>query len=155
MKRPTLVGLAGLTVMVAAIGVGGVWTGSQSQEVGGAASREPDPRAAVFVRLGCNECHAISGLGVEALMDVGPDLTFAYADVQIRFGFSLGYFLANPRGLMGLVVPTHIEIAPVQRDSMIQILKRLYEERRAEMDTEIPSNPLGRFPRPRPASQEP
>lgn len=152
MKRPGLVVLAGLAVMV---GAGAVGRGMRGQDVGAPAALEPDPRGAIFVQLGCNECHAISALGVEAQMDVGPDLTFAYADVQLRFGFSLGYFLANPRGLMGLVVPTHIEISPVQRDSMVQILKRVYEERRAEMDMEMPSNPPGVFPRPRPASQEP
>ena len=55
-------------------------------------------RGVIFVRRGCQECHAIAALGVKAATDVGPDLTFAYADVVNRYGVSLPAFLDAPPG---------------------------------------------------------
>ena len=65
----------------------------------------PDPRAAIFVDRGCNECHAVSALGVRAKADVAPDLAFAYADVVNRYGVGLHYFLFNPTGIMRMIPP--------------------------------------------------
>ena len=111
----------------------------------------PDPRARIFVQRGCTECHAISALGATAAKDVGPDLTFAYADVVVRYGVDLESFLKDPSGVMRLMLASHLHLSLTDRDSMLIILKGLYEERRAEMDPLIPSlPPLGpRTPGPR------
>ncbi len=100
-----------------------------------------DPRAAIFVQRGCTECHAISGLGVTALKDVGPDLTFAYADVLTRYDVNLESFLNDPSGVMRLMLASHLHLRMSDRDSMLHILKGLYQERRADMDELIPSFP--------------
>lgn len=101
----------------------------------------PDPRAAIFVQRGCTECHAISALGVSATRDVGPDLTFAYADVVNRYGVNLESFLSNPTGVMRLMLASHLHLSVADRDSIVHILKGLYDERRADMDDEVPSFP--------------
>jgi hypothetical protein len=99
----------------------------------GPATARRDPReAALFRRLGCADCHAISALGVRAPHDVGPDLTFAYGDVVIRYGVNLESFLANPSGVMRLMLAAHLDLGPPQRDSIVQILRRLHAERRAD-----------------------
>lgn len=101
----------------------------------------PDPRAVIFVQRGCTECHAITGLGATAAKDVGPDLTFAYADVVNRYGVNLESFLNDPSGVMRLMLASHLHLTMTDRDSMLHILKGLYEERRADMDELIPSLP--------------
>jgi len=103
-----------------------------------AAAQAPDPRAVIFVRRGCTECHAISALRVRAARDVGPDLTFAYGDVVNRYGVSLEAFLYDPSGVMRLMLASHLRLGLVDRDSMIHILKALYEERRALLDSTGP-----------------
>ena len=103
-----------------------------------------DPRAVIFLQRGCNECHAIAALGVRAKADVGPDLTFAYADVLIRYGTNLETFLGSPTGVMEMVLSGHPVLTAVDRDSIVTILRALYLERRAEMDEEIPSSPPAR-----------
>jgi hypothetical protein len=103
-----------------------------------------DPRAELFVRRGCTSCHAISGLGVKASEDVGPDLTYAYVDVLHRYGVNLEYFLYNPVGVMELVLVSHMRITAEDRDSMVHILRGLYEERRADIHDEVPFLPPGR-----------
>jgi hypothetical protein len=105
--------------------------------IGGLAARHtgpPDPRADLFVRRGCSDCHAIVGLGVKASADVGPDLTYAYGDVVIRYGTSLESFLENPTGVMRLMLAAHLHLRPSERDSMVQVLKGLYVERSAELE---------------------
>lgn len=103
-----------------------------------------DPRGAIFVQRGCNECHAIAALGVQGKADVGPDLTFAYADVVIRYGTNLETFLGSPTGVMAMVLGGHPVLTAVDRDSIVKVLRALYLERRAEMDEEIPSSPPAR-----------
>jgi mono/diheme cytochrome c family protein len=106
-----------------------------------------DPRGVIFLQRGCNSCHAIAALGVRAKADVGPDLTFAYADVEIRYGTNLETFLYSPIGAMEMVLGGHPVLTIVDRDSIVKVLKALYVEHRAEMDEEIPSFPpahLGR-----------
>jgi mono/diheme cytochrome c family protein len=106
-----------------------------------------DPRGVIFIQRGCNACHAIAALGVRAKADVGPDLTFSYADVEVRFGTNLETFLYSPTGAMEMVLGGHPVLTIVDRDSIVKVLKALYVEHRAEMDEEIPSFPpahLGR-----------
>jgi hypothetical protein len=74
------------------------------------------------------------GLGVKASADVGPDLTYAYGDVVIRYGTSLESFLENPTGVMRLMLAAHLHLRPSERDSMVQVLKGLYVERSAELE---------------------
>lgn len=89
----------------------------------------PDPRIAIFLRRGCNECHAVSALQIRALHDVAPDLTYAYGDVVIRYGVDLETFLDKPTGVMRLTLGSHIRLNPVDRDSIVQILRSLYVQR--------------------------
>jgi hypothetical protein len=114
---------------------------------GGAAAQgtRRDPRAELFVWRGCTACHAISGLRVQASADVGPDLTYAYVDVVHRFGVNLEYFLYNPVGVMELMLASHLRLTAEDRDSIVHVLRRLYEERRADIDDEVPSLPPGRI----------
>jgi cytochrome c2 len=87
-----------------------------------------DPRAALFLEKGCPQCHTISALGVKSQTEVGPDLTFAYTDVQSRFNMKLEEFLHNPTGTMQMVLSSQIQLSPAERDSVIHILKGLHEE---------------------------
>jgi mono/diheme cytochrome c family protein len=102
-----------------------------------------DPRGVIFIQRGCNACHAIAALGVRAKSDVGPDLTFAYADVVIRYDRNLEAFLGSPTGVMEMVSGGHPVLSTVDRDSVVTILRALYLEHRAEMDENIPSFPPG------------
>ena len=87
-----------------------------------------DPRAALFVRKGCPQCHTISALGVKSPAEIGPDLTFAYSDVQSRFNMTLEEFLKNPTGTMQVVLSSQIKLSPEERDSVIHIFKELHED---------------------------
>ena len=87
-----------------------------------------DPRAAIFVKKGCPQCHSISALGVKSPAEIGPDLTIAYADVQSRFNMKLDEFLKNPTGTMQIVLSSQIKLSPAERDSIIEILENLHEE---------------------------
>lgn len=116
--------------------------GRPAQDVAADTGRaQLDPRAVIFVQRGCTECHAISGLGAIAEKDVGPDLTFAYADVLTRYDVNLESFLNDPSGVMRLMLASHLHLRMSDRDSMLHILKGLYQERRAGMDELIPSFP--------------
>lgn len=87
-----------------------------------------DPRAALFLAKGCPQCHTISALGVKSPNEIGPDLSFAYTDVQNRFGMKLDQFLAAPTGTMQMVLGQLITLTPAERDSIIHVLTRLHEE---------------------------
>lgn len=87
-----------------------------------------DPRAALFIRKGCPQCHTISALGIKSPAEIGPDLTYAYMDVQSRFNMKLEEFLKNPTGTMQMVLSSQIKLSPEERDSVIHILKELHEE---------------------------
>ena len=102
-----------------------------------------DPRAAIFVQRGCGDCHAISALGVKAASDVGPDLTFAYADVVNRYGTTLERFMDDPRGIMRLVLASHVQLSGADRDSITHVLHQVYNEHWPQMDEWIPSLPPG------------
>jgi hypothetical protein len=94
----------------------------------------PDPRSAIFIRHGCNECHAISAFKVPAVHDVAPDLTYAYGDVVLRYGVDLERFLDRPSGVMRLMLGAHVRLTPVDRDSIVQILKGLHAQRVASRE---------------------
>jgi mono/diheme cytochrome c family protein len=110
-----------------------------------------DRRGVIFMRRGCQECHAIAALGVKAATEVGPDLTFAYADVVNRYGVSLPAFFDEPPGLMGFVLASHLHLTQADRDSIARILRAVHTEHLAEMDPDMPSFPPARArPRARP-----
>ena len=92
------------------------------------ATQTTDPRAALFVRKGCPQCHSISALGVKSPAEIGPDLSFAYSDVQSRFNVKLEEFLKNPTGTMQVVLSSQIKLSPEERDSVIHILTELHED---------------------------
>lgn len=93
-----------------------------------------DPRAALFLRKGCPNCHSISRVGIKSSTDAGPDLSFAYEDVKSRFGVPLEQFLPNPTGTMQMVLGQIIKLTPEERDSVIHIIKQLNEEQEHEKD---------------------
>lgn len=129
-----------LTVTLALLACGG--ERKPERAAGGAAATPAapsDPRAAIFVSKGCPQCHSISALGVKSPAEVGPDLTFAYSDVQNRFGVKLEEFLHNPTGTMQVVLSSSIQLSPAERDSIIHILKGLHEEREERTEQAEPS----------------
>ena len=151
MSKPSRLAVLGATVLtagvlaVSAASAGpAAYAGSALPDTGRTTAR--DPRRVIFLQRGCNACHAIAALGVRAKADVGPDLTFAYADVLIRYGTNLESFLARPTGVMEMVLGGHPVLTAVDRDSVVNILRALYLEHRAEMDEEIPSFPPARRP---------
>lgn len=91
-----------------------------------------DPRAALFLEKGCPQCHTISALGIKSPAEIGPDLTFAYTDVESRFNVKLEEFLHHPTGTMQVVLSSQITLSPEERDSVIHILKALHEEAEGE-----------------------
>ncbi len=110
----------------------------------GTVGAQSDPRARIFVERGCRDCHAISALKMKASTDVGPDLTYAYGDVLRRYGLNLESFMANPTGVMRLMLASHLRLSVADRDSIVRILRGVYEERRADAETGIPNLPLPR-----------
>ena len=109
--------------------------------VAGGAGAQTDARARIFVERGCRDCHAVSALNLKASTDVGPDLTYAYGDVLRRYGLNLEAFMANPPGVMRMMLASHIRLTVADRDSIVIILRGLYGERRADAETGIPSLP--------------
>jgi hypothetical protein len=75
---------------------------------------------------------------VKSPAEIGPDLTYAYSDVQSRFNMKLEEFLKNPTGTMQVVLSSQIKLSPEERDSVIHILKELHEdaEDAAEAETD-------------------
>jgi hypothetical protein len=107
-----------------------------------------DPRASLFVRSGCTDCHGIVALRVKAKTEAGPDLTFAYGDVPYRYGMTLERFFAQPPGIMRLVLGVHIQLRQVQRDSLVQLFRDLYAEHVARLDSiQRAPRPVGTGPR--------
>lgn len=137
MTRAAIMGLA-----LAAVACGGDRRGAPGTGGASAAAGAPtDPRAGIFVSKGCQQCHSISALGIKSAAEVGPDLTLAYEDVKNRFGVELEQFLRNPTGTMQVVLSSTIQLTPAERDSIIHILKGLYEER--EQREEADQSTLG------------
>lgn len=100
-----------------------------------------DPRGVIFIQRGCSGCHGISALGVKAKTDAAPDLSFAYIDVRSRYGLSLESFLYDPTGVMRMMLASHLNLSRADRDSMVHILAEVYGERRAGLDSMMPSFP--------------
>ena len=146
MRATGIAGVLGVAILAVVVLTTDGWYPSRA--AGPDTGARPDPRAAIFVQRGCAECHGIAALGVKAATDVGPDLTFAYADVPSRYDLSLASFLENPRGLMGFVFTAHVHLVQADRDSISHILEALYRERLADMDENVPSFPPVRHPKP-------
>jgi len=94
-----------------------------------------DPRASLFVRHSCAECHGLEALKVKASSDVGPDLTLAYAEVQQRYGMTLERFFVEPPGIMRVIFGGQIQLAPAERDSLVRLFRDLYAEHLARGDS--------------------
>jgi len=106
-----------------------------------------DPRGVIFIQRGCNACHGIAALGVKPVTDAAPDLSFAYVDVRNRYGRSLESFLYDPTGVMRMMLASHLDLSRADRDSMVHILADVYVERRAGLDSVMPSFPPATPPR--------
>lgn len=102
---------------------------------------QTDPRARIFVQRGCKDCHAVSALRVKASADVGPDLTYAYGDVLRRYGLNLESFMANPTGVMRMMLASHLRLTVADRDLIVRLLRGLYQERSADSEGGMPSLP--------------
>lgn len=84
---------------------------------------------------------AITTLRVKASAEVGPDLTYAYGDVLHRYGLNLESFMADPTGVMRMMLASHIRLTVADRDSIVRLLRELYEERGADSEAAMPSLP--------------
>ena len=82
-----------------------------------------------FVKKGCFACHSISAFDIKSAADIGPDLSFAVADVQSRFGKTLDDFLASPTGTMAVVLSTQIQLTDQERQEAVAKLKSAYEKK--------------------------
>lgn len=105
------------------------------------AGAQTDPRGRIFVARGCSECHAVSALGVPASSDVGPDLTYAYGDVRRRHGLSLESFLTDPTGVMRMMLASHLRLTVADRDSIVHVLRQVFEARCADAEAGVPTLP--------------
>ena len=97
-----------------------------------------DPRAAILVERGCTRCHGVWALGVRSRADVGPDLTFAEVDVPNRYHETLDVFLNDPRGVMRMMLASHLHLTAADRDSIVHLLAQIYDQHRAQVRTETP-----------------
>ena len=129
MSEANLVARMGALIIVAAASVAPFNT---------AGAQQPDARGAIFVTQGCNQCHAVWALGLKAKSDVGPDLTFAYVDVVNRYGIDLQSFLYDPKGVMRLMLASHLNLTAASRDSIAHVLESVYKQHRAQLQHEIP-----------------
>jgi len=129
MSEANLVARMGALIIVAAASVAPIRT---------AGAQQPDARGAIFVTQGCNQCHAVWALGLKAKSDVGPDLTFAYVDVVNRYGIDLQSFLYDPKGVMRLMLASHLNLTAASRDSIAHVLESVYKQHRAQLQHEIP-----------------
>ena len=118
MSFPTEPGLTGVTVR---------WSGHQLP----------------FMRSG-DQWVAIVGVDLDSKPgDHAVDVTFAYADVVNRYGTTLERFMDDPRGIMRLVLASHVQLSGADRDSITHVLHQVYNEHWPQMDEWIPSLPPG------------
>ncbi len=108
---------------------------AQQAPARGVSGDSADPRASLFVRHRCADCHALEALKVKASSDVGPDLTLAYADVQHRYGMTLERFFEEPTGIMRVIFGGQIQFEPAARDSLVRLFRDLYTEQLARVDS--------------------
>ncbi len=104
-----------------------------------APSDSADPRASLFVRHRCSDCHALEALKVKANSDVGPDLTLAYAEVQTRYGMTLERFFDDPPGIMRVILGGQIKLERAESDSLVRLFRDLYHEHLARRDSSRPA----------------
>jgi hypothetical protein len=134
----TMTRVASLAVMMVVVGpIAGSRPGPAVRAV------PQDPRADLFVRRGCTECHAITAFHVKATKDVGPDLTYAYGEVVTRYGVTLESFLYDPSGVMRVMLAEHLHLSRTDREAMIRTLRELYNEHRAEIADESGTSGVG------------
>lgn len=84
---------------------------------------------AFFVKKGCFSCHSVTAFDIKSASDIGPDLSFAVADVQSRFGKTLEDFLAKPTGTMAVVLATQIQLTDAERREAVEKLKLAYQKK--------------------------
>lgn len=130
-------------IVAVAVSIAALVPFARSRPSAGVAAAPQDPRADLFVKRGCTECHAITGLHVKASQDVGPDLTYAYGEVVTRYGVTLESFLYDPSGVMRLMLAEHLHLTRTDREAMLQTLRQLYNEHRAEIADENRSTGAG------------
>lgn len=95
----------------------------------GCSSNEIAEGKEFFTQKGCIQCHSNSTLGIVSPTNKGPDLAFAYEDVQKRFGTSLENFLKNPTGTMQTVLTTQIKLTDQEKEKAVRLLKYSYDNR--------------------------
>ena len=96
---------------------------------------QQDARALLFQDRGCSECHAIAALRIAAKTDVGPDLTYAYAEVPYRYGLTLEHFFNEPSGVMRIVLGGHIQLSRAERAALVALFRDLYAQHLARLDS--------------------
>jgi cytochrome c2 len=84
---------------------------------------------AFFVKKGCFACHSVTAFDIKSAADIGPDLSFAVADVPSRFGKTLEDFLAKPTGTMAVVLSTQIQLTDEEKQEAVAKLKSAYEKK--------------------------
>lgn len=105
------------------------FTEEQSPEEAEKEKRMLEGEGAFFVKKGCFVCHSVSTLGVESASKIGPDLSEAVTDVQMRFGMQLEDFLNNPTGTMAVVLSTQIILTPEEKREAVEKLKIAYQKK--------------------------
>ncbi len=98
-------------------------------------SAQEDPRARLLTERGCTACHAVSVLKLQGKADVGPDLSSAYAEVPFRYGMPLERFFDQPAGAMRIVLGGRTSLRPAERDSLVTLFRKLYDEQLAKLDS--------------------
>ena len=98
-------------------------------------SAQENPRARLFVQLGCPDCHSLVALKLKAKADVGPDLSAAYVDVPFRYGIPFERFFDQPPAVMQVVLGTRAPLRRRERDSLIALFRGLYLDQLARLDS--------------------
>lgn len=83
---------------------------------------------AFFVKKNCIECHSISAFGIRA-SSLGPDLSYAVADTQRRFGRSIEEFMRSPNGTMSIVLSSRIPLTEAEKQEAVRLLRIAYQKK--------------------------
>lgn len=120
-------GRAGLLLLVAAVMVA-CGDGSPDAPRDEDATMAAPTRGGILVAKGCNQCHSVERLDIEADAQVGPDLSDAAVNVVSRYGRDLHGFFDQPSGTMQLVLTQHIQLTEEETDSIVSLLTRIARE---------------------------
>lgn len=112
-----------------------IWLAAAAAVCTAPLAAQEDPRARLFQERGCSECHAVSALRIAGKTDVGPDLSYAYAEVPQRYGLTLEHFLNEPSGVMRLVLGGHIQLTRAERAALVDLFSDLYAQHLARLDS--------------------